>query len=134
MRFAMLTLGGLLLATACQPGGTGASNPADAQGLPDGDPTLACRLVRKEGALLIDSRTRVEFDSGHVEGALWIPYDETAERIAEIREAAGGDQDKPIVVYCRSGRRAGVAKQTLIEHGFSQVTNLGGLDDWSDEC
>jgi phage shock protein E len=90
-------------------------------------------LVRQEGAVLLDVRTPEEFAEGHVEGAKNIPHDQIDARAAELDELQGGDKTTPIVVYCRSGRRAGVAKQSLIAGGRTQVTNLGGLSDWP-EC
>lgn len=103
---------------------------AKAEGLPDRDPALAKRLVTEDGALLLDVRTADEFGEGHVEGAIQIPHDELGDRIGEVLEKQGGDKHKPIVVYCRSGRRADTAKQVLLENGFDQVTNLGGYTDW----
>lgn len=109
------------------------AEPAEAATLPDRDPELACRLVRKEGAVLLDVRTPEEFAEGHVEGAVNIPHDQIDAQAAEIDALQGGDKGKPIVVYCRSGKRAGVAKQSLMDGGRTQVTNLGGLSDWP-EC
>ncbi|HGG57887.1 MAG TPA: rhodanese-like domain-containing protein, partial [Nannocystis exedens] len=86
-----------------------------------------------EGAVLLDVRTPEEFAEGHVDGAINIPHDQVDARAAEIDELQGGDKAKPIVVYCRSGRRASIAKQSLMDGGRSQVTNLGGLTDWP-EC
>jgi len=97
--------------------------------LPDRDPALAHRLV-EQGALLLDVRTPQEFAKGHIEGAVNIPHDRVADQIERIGELAGGDKGKPIVVYCRSGRRSGLAKHTLTEHGYGRVTNLGGMSDW----
>ncbi len=111
------------------------SAPAEADkpaGLPDRDPALACRLVRQEGAVLLDVRTPREFAEEHIEGAINIPYDEIDARTAEINGLQGGDKAVPIVVYCRTGRRAAIAKQTLMDGGRSQVTNLRGLSDWPD--
>jgi len=101
--------------------------------LEDRDPALACRLVREEGAVLLDVRTAEEFAEGHVDGAVNIPHDEIGAREAEVDALQGGEKDRAIVVYCRSGRRSGIAKQTLIESGRTQVSNLGGVDDWA-EC
>ena len=109
------------------------AKPEEGAGLPDRDPALACRLVRKEGAVLLDVRTAEEFAEGHVEGAVNIPHGEIDARAAEIDALQGGDKSTPIVVYCRSGRRSGIAKQSLIDGGRSQVSNVGGLSDWS-EC
>lgn len=73
----------------------------------------------------IDVRSAEEYASGHVEGASNIPYTEITARIGEIT----GDKDDLIYVYCRSGRRSGIAQQALREAGHTNVINLGGLED-----
>ncbi len=77
----------------------------------------------KKGALLIDTRTPGEFSRGHIEGAINIPYDAIAEKIGQHTP----DKSKPIIVYCRSGARSSMAKQTLIRAGHTQVVNGGSL-------
>lgn len=100
-----------------------------AASLPDRDAALAHRLV-DEGAVLLDVRTEKEFDERHLEGATNISHKELPDRLSEIDAATGGDKSKPIVLYCGSGHRAGIAKEALVEAGYTQVTNLGGIDDW----
>jgi phage shock protein E len=97
--------------------------------LPDGDPKLAHTLVER-GALLLDVRTQAEYDEKHLEGSLLIPHTEVPSRIAEVLAAQGGDKSKPIVVFCRAGGRAGIAKTLLMQAGFTEITNLGSIDNW----
>ena len=75
----------------------------------------------KSGALVVDVRTRGEFNSGHIEGAINIPYDVIDQKIGDH------PKDKAIIVYCRSGSRSSVAKQTLEQAGYTQVINGGTL-------
>lgn len=75
----------------------------------------------------MDVRTPEEYAARHIDGAINIPVDDLESRIAEVSK---GDTSKPVVVYCHSGNRAGRAKKILVDHGYSQVTNLGGIDDW----
>ena len=110
---------------ACQASAQNATTSAQTV-LPDRDPALAHRLVAN-GAVLVDVRTPEEYATRHVEGAINIPVDDLESRIAEVSK---GDTSKPVVVYCHSGNRAGRAKKILVDHGYSQVTNLGGIDDW----
>lgn len=73
----------------------------------------------------IDVRSADEYSAGHVEGAANIPYTEIGARIGEVTE----DKDALIYVYCRSGRRSGIAQNTLQAAGFSNVVNIGGLEE-----
>lgn len=81
----------------------------------------AWALIRS-GALLLDVRTPEEFQQGHLEGAINIPYDEIHRRLAEL-----GDSSKRIVAYCRSGNRSGKAKGILEGLGYNNVVNAGGF-------
>ncbi len=91
---------------------------------PDGPTERKAWEMINNGALLVDVRTREEYDAGHLEGALLIPYDQISQRLAEF----GEDKGRPIVVYCRSGRRAGIAEKTLRKAGFTNVFNAGGYE------
>lgn len=87
--------------------------------------TLFSALLYASDPLWIDVRTPEEYSGGHVEGAVNIPYTEISARIGEVTE----DKDATIYVYCRSGRRSGIAQSELQQAGFNDVTNVGGLDD-----
>lgn len=72
----------------------------------------------------IDVRTSDEFNSGHIEGAAHIPYEEIATRISEVTT----DKNARIHLYCRSGNRSGIAQQTLQAMGFNNAVNEGGYE------
>jgi len=76
-------------------------------------------------ALWIDVRTADEYGQGHVTEAVNIPYGEIVGRIGEVTT----DKNAQIYVYCRSGRRSGIAKDSLENAGFTRVVNAGGLQD-----
>jgi rhodanese-related sulfurtransferase len=82
------------------------------------------RSLVKEGAELIDVRTRGEFAQGHVPGAVNIPLDEVL-RAAE-RLAKGG---KPVVLYCQSGMRSSSAARALRKAGVD-ARDLGAMSRW----
>lgn len=105
------------------------TNTDQAKGLPDRDPALAKKLVG-EGAVLIDVRTVDEYSERHLDKAVNIPVDQLNGQMSEIEKLTSGDKSKPIVVYCQAGGRAGRAKTMLMSAGYTQVTNLGGIDDW----
>ncbi|MCP4605426.1 MAG: rhodanese-like domain-containing protein [Proteobacteria bacterium] len=77
--------------------------------------------VPKE-AFVVDVRTPREFQKEHFPEATNIPVDQIEARLDEF-----GDKNQPIVVYCRSGRRSGIAKKTLERAGYQNVINGGGL-------
>ncbi len=76
-------------------------------------------------AIVIDVRSADEWDTGHVASAVNIPHTEIADRIAEVTDDKGAN----IVLYCKSGGRAGRAKEALEGLGFTNVENAGGFDD-----
>lgn len=75
--------------------------------------------------LWIDVRTAEEYAAGHVSQSVNIPYEEITERVGEVTT----DSDALIYLYCRSGRRSGIAKEALENAGYSNVVNIGGLQD-----
>jgi rhodanese-related sulfurtransferase len=84
-------------------------------------------LGKPDAPLLLDVRTEKEFAAGHVPGAINIPYDALPERLGEL----ASHKDAPVVVYCESGRRAGIGAGTLREAGFSQLQHLtGDMSGW----
>ena len=70
---------------------------------------------------VVDVRTSGEFETSHVAGAANIPYDSISERIGEL----GLSRSDEILLYCRSGRRAELAKTALEGLGYTNVKNLG---------
>lgn len=78
---------------------------------------------------LIDARTAEEFASAHIEGAVNIPHDSPEETLAGISD----DKTAPIVVYCRTGSRAGRLRERLMDSGYSNIRILGPRQIlWSD--
>ena len=78
--------------------------------------------VTKEKGIWIDVRTLEEFNAGHLEQAIHIPYQVIADKIESVTK----DKQAQIKVYCKSGGRAGIAKKTLDQLGYTNVTNAGG--------
>jgi len=75
--------------------------------------------------LLIDVRTEAEWKEGHLEGALLIPYEKIGAEIGKVAP----DKKTKIDLYCRTGRRSGIALDTLKKSGYEDVSNLGGVKD-----
>lgn len=90
----------------------------------------AKRIMDSEtGYIIIDARTQEEFDEGHIENAILIPEYEISERA----EKELTDKNQLILVYCRSGRRSKIAAQALVELGYTNVKEFGGIIDWKYE-
>jgi phage shock protein E len=75
--------------------------------------------------LIIDVRTEAEWKSGHIEGAVLIPYEKIGERIGAIAK----DKSQRIYLYCRTGRRSNIAKETLEKLGNKDIINLKTLEN-----
>ena len=78
-----------------------------------------------ETTVLIDVRSAEEYASGHLRGAVNIPHDRIADEIGSV----AADKSARIILYCRSGRRADTALNTLKAIGYENVSNYGGLED-----
>lgn len=91
------------------------------------DAEAAKKIMDSESDIIIlDVRTQEEYDSGHIQGALLLPYDQIEQKAAE----ALPDKDKKILVYCRSGNRSNTASNTLSKLGYTQIYDFGGIIDW----
>ena len=84
------------------------------------------RQAKKDQSLFVlDVRSPEEFAAGHVPGAVNVPYDQVASRLAEI------PTDKDVVIYCRSGRHTGLAAEVLEANGYTKLEHLqGDMQAW----
>ena len=80
----------------------------------------------EEGYIILDVRTQAEYDEKHIPGAVLIPDYEIKERAEEELT----DKDQLILVYCRSGRRSKLAAEALVELGYTNIKEFGGIIDW----
>lgn len=79
--------------------------------------------------ILLDVRRDDEFEEGHIHGAINIPNESIGtEEIAELP-----DKNQTIYVYCRSGNRSKQASQKLVDLGYTDVIEFGGIIDYSGE-
>ena len=89
----------------------------------------AVRLLN-QGAVLVDVRSKAEFDGGHVIDARHIPQEE----LAQAGETLKRFEEKVVITCCESGMRSGAAARVLKAQGFAKVVNLrGGLQSWRAE-
>ncbi|NGO39085.1 rhodanese-like domain-containing protein [Limisphaera ngatamarikiensis] len=82
------------------------------------------RAHLKAGAQVVDVRTPEEYRQGHVSGATNVPLDQIRARAPQVFP----DKQRPLLLYCRSGRRSSLAEQELKQIGYTNVWSLGGLD------
>ena len=80
----------------------------------------------RQGYVILDTRTQEEYDQGHIPGAILIPYDEVTEKAESILT----NKDQLILVYCRSGRRSKIAAAALVELGYTNIMEFGGIIEW----
>lgn len=76
------------------------------------------------GVPLIDVRTPEEFSESHIQGALSLPLDTI--KAGTLPDAQKGEK---IYVYCRSGNRSAEAKQLLVQAGYTNIVDLGGINE-----
>ena len=90
-------------------------------------PHDAYKLMRTTSIVVVDVREPYEYEAGHIRGAINIPLG----RIVPGRVLPElPDMTKPVLVYCRSGRRSGVAGRTMANTGYADVRNFGGVIHW----
>ena len=122
-KWSLLILGLLLLLTAC-------SSPKK-----NNQEMIFLNITAEEARKLMDSekdriildvRSREEYDQGHIPGAILIPDTEIEAKAADLLP----DKDQLILVYCRSGRRSKLAAQSLAALGYTNIREFGGILDW----
>ena len=74
----------------------------------------------KEGAIILDVRTKGEYGSGHIRGSINIPVEQLHKNLHKLK-----DKSRPIITCCESGMRSSSAKGILTSNGFSNVHNGG---------
>jgi phage shock protein E len=86
-------------------------------------PTVNYAELVKNGAIILDVRSKGEFNSGHIKGAVNIPVDVLRNNLAQLK-----DKNKTVITCCASGMRSASAKNILKTNGYTNVHNGGG---WS---
>ena len=83
-------------------------------------------IIDSEEVIILDVRTQEECNSGHIENAVLLPVNEIKDNADEIL----ADKNAKILVYCRSGNRSATASKELIEMGYTNVYDFGGIISW----
>ncbi len=91
---------------------------------------LAALNKGTDNVVLLDVRSAGEYQHSHIAGAINISHDQIEKNLKQLAQY----QASTVVVYCRSGRRAGIAEQILSSNGFSDVRHLtGDMNGWLEE-
>lgn len=86
-------------------------------------------MKNESGYRIVDVRTPEEYASGHIPNAICIPN----ESIGKEPPAELSDKKQLLLIYCRSGRRSKEAANKLVELGYENVVDFGGIVDWPGE-
>ena len=77
--------------------------------------------------IVLDVRSKEEFEAGHIVGALNISHDQIGNNLSQLSPY----KNSTLIVHCKSGRRAGLAEDELAKHGFSKLRHLtGDMNGW----
>ena len=113
----------VMLLTAC---GQANENPKEAIYMNINAEEAKQMMDTESGYIILDVRTQEEYDEAHIPGAIVIPNTELEARV----ESELPDKDQMILVYCRSGRRSKLAADILVELGYTNIYEFGGIIDW----
>lgn len=111
----------------------GTAESADAQtdaSVQNIDQETAKKMMEKDdGHIILDVRTKEEYAAGHIPGAINLPNEDIQDQKPEVLP----DTDQIILIYCRSGHRAGLAAEKLAKLGYKKLYNFGGVNTWTGE-
>ncbi len=86
-------------------------------------------MENEDGYIILDVRRPDEFAAGHIPNAINVPNESIGyDDISELP-----DKDQLILVYCRSGNRSKQASQKLVNLGYTNIVEFGGINDWKGE-
>lgn len=113
-----------LLLAGCSTNGAGAQKVPESKKITPAEAKE--RLDSEKGIILLDVRTREEYEEKHIPGSILIPVDTIKEQTKDKLP----DKNAVIFVYCRSGNRSATAAKALSSMGYTNVYDLGGIIDW----
>ena len=106
-----------------------AQSPANAEGYQKITPQQAKARMAEPGVIVLDVRMQQEYGAGHIANAVLLPLPLIEAGDTEVARVLP-DKDAEILVYCRSGRRSAIAANALINMGYTNVFDFGGINDW----
>ena len=86
-------------------------------------------MAKETNYIILDVRTQVEYDAGHIPGAVLIPNETiSTDEISQLP-----DKEQLIMIYCRSGNRSKQASEKLVKLGYTNIVEFGGINSWTGE-
>ena len=128
-RFFLLALSALTLSACAAPVAKVEPTPSPAPTAEYKKITAADAKERMDSGdeiVILDVRTKEEFDAGHIAGAILVPNETILDQQPDLLP----DLDAEILVYCRSGNRSAQAAKKLLAIGYTNVVDFGGIIDW----
>ena len=118
----------LFCVSACAPNEKNATASVTNKAYTQISQDAAKNMILKDSSLIIvDVRTKGEYEEGHIPGAVLIPNESIKDRKPELLP----DVNQVILVYCRSGNRSKQAAQKLANMGYKKVYEFGGINTWN---
>ena len=87
-------------------------------------------MMDTQDVIILDVREQSEYDAGHIPGAILLPVGTITK---ESAAAVIPELDSVVLVYCRSGNRSKTASKVLVELGYTNIYEFGGINTWSYE-
>ncbi|MBO1263648.1 rhodanese-like domain-containing protein [Proteiniclasticum sp. SCR006] len=87
----------------------------------------AKNMMEEQEVIIVDVRTRAEFEEAHIEGAILLTLDTIPNQAEEIIP----DKTATYLLYCRSGNRSNQAANLLVDMGYEKIYDFGGIIDWT---
>ena len=87
----------------------------------------AKRMMDSQDVIILDVREQYEYDDSHIKGAVLLPVGSITEETAAAVIPA---KDSVVLVYCRSGNRSKTASSALVDLGYSEIYEFGGINTW----
>lgn len=88
----------------------------------------AIEMMKKEEVIILDVRTKLEFDAGHIKGAINVPLESIDDKFSELFQ----DKNAYYMVYCRSGNRSETASKKLATYGYRNVYDFGSIENYKE--
>lgn len=135
MAFASLLAAALMALAACSAPGGGTAPPTPSptstaeteSAYHKIDAETAKEMMDAGAVTIVDVRRQDEYDAKHIPGAVLVPN----ETIADTDPEALPDKEATLIVYCRTGVRSKAASDKLVELGYENVYDMGGINDWT---